>query len=96
MIGSPPWVVGVQINMTKRKAESSPEVVFALGESYSEVAPSTGTAQAGLAVEAPGPTGPACTEGTSAKPSNSSNCHVGRHRGPGGHDLLGDPEASRV
>lgn len=66
MIGSPPWVVGVQINMTKRKAESSPEVVFALGESYSEVAPSTGTAQAGLAVEAPGPTGLACTEGTSA------------------------------
>ena len=40
-------------------------MVFASEESYLEVAPSTGTAQEGLAVEAPGPTGPACTEGIS-------------------------------
>ena len=52
--------------MTKRKAESSPEVVIALDEPYLEVDPSTAAAHTKLVVDDTGPTGPAHMEGGSA------------------------------
>lgn len=52
--------------MTKRKAKSSPEVIFALYEPYLEVDSSTVAAHMELVVDDTGPAGPAHTEGGSA------------------------------
>ena len=52
--------------MTKRKADAQPEVVLVVGNLCSEVDPSIGTSQGGLAVEVHEPTGTIYEEGASA------------------------------